>query len=158
MTLPFTIRPARAGDAEAVFQVTRASVEGLARSHYSAQQIAGWMGDRTPETYRADCAAGRIKVAEADGRVVGYVDAVPGELTRLFLLPEAAGQGMGKALMQVGLAQARQGHQGPLRIEATLNAAPFYARQGFRPVGRGEFGGRGAGFPPIAVVIMEEGA
>ena len=42
--------------------------------------------------------------------------------------------------------------------DATLNAAPFYARQGFRPVGRGEFGGRGAGFPPIAVVIMEEGA
>src|SRR5690606_35247472 len=110
-----------------------------------------------PETYRADCAAGRIKVAEQAGRVVGYVDAVPGELTRLFLLPEAAGQGLGKALMQVGLAQARQGHAGPLRIEATLNAAAFYARQGFRPVGQGEFGGRGAGFPPIAVVIMEEG-
>jgi predicted N-acetyltransferase YhbS len=154
----FTIRPARASDAEAVFRVTRASVEGLARSHYSPEQIAGWMDDRTPETYRAACAAGRIKVAEQAGHVVGYVDALPGELTRLFLLPEAAGQGLGKALLRVGLAQARQGHAGPLRIEATLNAAAFYARQGFRPVGQGEFGGRGDGFPPIAVVIMEEGA
>lgn len=156
ITQPFTIRPARAGDAEDVFQVTRASVEGLARSHYSAAQIAGWMGDRTPETYRADCAAGRIKVAERADRLVGYVDAVPGELTRLFLLPEVAGQGVGKALFAVGLRQARQGHAGPVRLEATLNAAPFYASRGFRPVGEGTFGGRGPGYPAIPVVIMEE--
>lgn len=150
-----TIRPAVAADAETVFAITRASVEGLARDHYSAAQIAGWMGDRTPGTYRAEAASGRIKVAELDGRVVGYVDAVLGELTRLFLLPEAAGQGIGKALFAVGLRQAREGHAGPVRIEATLNAAPFYARQGFRKVGEGTFGGRGAGFPPIPVVLME---
>lgn len=155
MTLPIRIRPAVAADAEAIFAITRASVEGLARGHYSAAQIAGWMGDRTPETYRPEAASGRIKVAERGGQVVGYVDAVPGELTRLFLLPEAAGQGLGKALFAVGLAQARQGHAGPVRLEATLNAAPFYARQGFLKIGEGTFGGRGDGFPPIPVVLME---
>lgn len=155
MQSDFTIRAARAADAEAIFAVTRASVEGLAAGHYSPAQIAGWMGDRTPETYRAEAASGRIKVAELRGRVVGYVDAVPGELTRLFLLPEAAGQGLGKALFAVGLDQARAGHAGPVRIEATLNAAPFYARQGFRETGRSAFGGRGPGFPEIPVVLME---
>ncbi len=156
MGQPFAIRPAIATDAEAIFAITQAAVEGLARDHYSPQQIAGWMGDRTPETYRPEAACGRIKVAELAGRVVGYVDALPGELTRLFLLPAVAGQGLGKALLRVGLAQARQGHQGPLRLEATLNAAPFYARNGFRTVGPGVFGGRGPGYPDIPVVVMEE--
>ncbi len=150
-----TIRPARAGDAEAIFAVTKASVTGLALSHYSPAQIAGWMGDRTPETYRAEAASGRIKVAEREGSVVGYVDAIPGELTRLVLLPEAAGQGLGKALFVIGLAEARKGHSGPLRIEATLNAVPFYARHGFRKVGESTFGGRGEGFPPLPVILME---
>lgn len=155
MSSDLTIRAARAADAEAIFAITRASVEGLAAGHYSPAQIAGWMGDRTPETYRADAASGRIKVAEVAGRVVGYVDAVPGELTRLFLLPAVAGRGLGKALFAVGLEQARAGHAGPVRIEATLNAAPFYAGQGFRKVGEGAFGGRGPGFPAIPVVLME---
>lgn len=111
------------------------------------------MGDRTPATYLEG--VGRIRVAERGGRVVGYVDAVPGEITRLFLLPEAAGQGLGRALLREGLAMAQRGHAGPLRVEATLNAVPFYARFGFREVGRGHFGGRGGDFPPLEVVIME---
>jgi len=150
---PLRIRPAAAGDAEALFAITRDSVAGLAASHYSPAQIAGWMGDRTAATYLEG--AGRIRVAEQAGRVVGFVDAIPGEVTRLFLLPEVAGQGLGRALMQVGLAMAREGHSGPLRVEATLNAAPFYARFGFRPVGRSFFGGRSGDWPPIEVVVME---
>jgi len=153
--LGFVIRPAVAGDAEAVFQVTRDSVAGLATTHYTPAQIAGWMGDRTPATYREACAGGRIRVAEQDGRVVGFVDAVPGEITRLFLLPGAAGLGLGRRLMEEGLAMAREGHDGPLRIEATLNAVAFYKRFGFREVGRGHFGGRQGEWPPIEVVYLE---
>jgi predicted N-acetyltransferase YhbS len=155
MTTAFTIRPATAADAPAVFAVTRESVAGLAATHYTPQQIAGWMGDRTPETYQEGCESGRIRVAEQDGRVVGFVDAVPGEITRLFLLPGVARQGLGRALMNVGLEMARAGGATTLRIEATLNAVAFYAKFGFVPVGRGEFGGRQGDWPPIEVTIME---
>jgi len=158
MNPTFTIRPATAADATAVFEVTRDSVAGLATTHYTAAQIAGWMGDRTPATYLEGCESGRIRVAEQDGRVVGFVDAVPGEITRLFLLPEVARQGLGRALMQAGLQMARAGGRETLRIEATLNAVPFYAKFGFQPVGKGHFGGRQGDFPPIEVTIMERAA
>jgi predicted N-acetyltransferase YhbS len=151
----FSIRPATAADAAAVFAVTRDSVAGLATTHYTPQQIAGWMGDRTPETYREGCESGRIRVAEQDGRVVGFVDAVPGEVTRLFLLPGVARRGLGRALMTVGLEMARADGAATLRVEATLNAVPFYAKVGFVPVGRGAFGGRQGDWPPIEVTIME---
>ncbi|HEV2503485.1 MAG TPA: GNAT family N-acetyltransferase [Mesorhizobium sp.] len=148
------LRPARAGDGQAVFDVTRASVRELARSHYSESQIAGWMDERTAQTYERLIAAGSMVVAEQDGRIVGFVDAEPGEVTRLFLLAAAAGLGLGSKLLEIGIAKARQGHDGPIRVEATLNAEGFYARHGFRPIEHGFFS-HGVGGDPIGIILME---
>ncbi|MBL8893097.1 MAG: GNAT family N-acetyltransferase [Rhizobiales bacterium] len=153
-----TIRSATAEDAAAIFSITRASVAGLAVNHYSPQQISGWMGDRTPESYLEGASSGRIKIAELSGRAVGYVDAIPGEITRLFLLPEFSGRGIGKRLIDVGIEMARVGHSGPLRVEATRNAEAFYEHSGFRRVRAGVFAGRGGEWPPIETVIMSREA
>jgi len=150
----FLLRSARPGDGAAVFAVTWASVKGLATGHYSAEQIAGWMGGRTPDFYEALIAQGNMTVAERDGAIVGFVDAEPGEVTRLFILPGAAGAGLGKRLLEIGIAAARRNHAGPVRIESTMNAESFYRRHGFRPVGRGTFS-HGLGGDPIEIVRME---
>ncbi|MGR3760799.1 hypothetical protein ACUXV3_11810 [Roseobacteraceae bacterium NS-SX3] len=42
-----------------------------------------------------------------------------------------------------------------MRIDATLNAAAFYRKWGFRETGRGVFPGRGPELPQIEVVTME---
>lgn len=148
------LRPARPGDGQAVFEVTRLSVAGLAKNHYSAEQIAGWMGERTPAFYETLIAKGRMVVAERDGAIVGFVDAEPGEVTRLFILPEAGGAGLGKRLLAVGIENARSGHIGPVRLEATINAESFYRRQGFKTIKRGFFS-HGVGGDPIEIVHME---
>lgn len=148
------LRPARAGDGAALYEVTRRSVEALARSHYTPEQLSGWMGERTAATYEAVIAAGRTVVAEQEGVVVGFVDAEPGEVTRLFLLPEAAGQGLGRRLLAIGIEAARRDHAGPIRIEATLNAQSFYERHGFCAMKKGYFS-HGVGGDPIEIVIME---
>lgn len=148
------LRPARAGDGTAVFEVTRQSVRALAKGHYSEAQLAGWMGDRTPAYYEALIAPGRMVVAERDGGILGFVDAEAGEVTRLFLLAEAAGAGLGRRLLEIGIAAARAGHAGPIRLEATINAEGFYRRHGFRTTGRGVFS-HGLGGDPIEVVHME---
>ncbi|WP_421990748.1 GNAT family N-acetyltransferase [Roseococcus sp.] len=147
-------RPARAGDGEAVFEVTRASVAGLARHHYSGQQIAGWMGDRTPAYYEGLIGLGNMVVAECEGDIVGFVDAEPGEVTRLFVLPGASGTGLGRRLLEVGIARARSGHSGPIRLESTVNAEAFYRRHGFERVGTGIFS-HGLGGDAIEIVHME---
>lgn len=148
------LRPARTGDGAAVFEVTRLSVRALARDHYPAEQIEGWMGARTPHYYEQLIAQGRVVVAELEGEIVGFVDAEPGEVTRLFILERVAGYGLGKRLLAIGVENARRDHEGPIRIESTINAEGFYRSQGFRPVGRGFFS-HGLGGDPIEIVHME---
>lgn len=147
-------RPARKADAQAVFDITRLSVKILARDHYTPEQLAGWMGDRTSSFYEGLIAKGRMVVAEQDQTVVGFVDAEPGEVTRLFILAEVAGSGLGKRLLQTGIENARVGHDGPVRVEATRNAEGFYQRHGFKTVGTGHFS-HGLGGDPIEIVHME---
>jgi GNAT superfamily N-acetyltransferase len=148
------LRPARTGDGRPVFDVTLLSAKGLAAGHYSADVIRNWMGERTPAYYEELILNGRMFVAEQDGIVVGFVDSEPGELTRLFILPSAAGQGRGKRLLTVGIEQARLGHQGVIRVEATLNAVSFYEHHGFKITGNG-VATHIVGGPPIPVVYME---
>ncbi len=150
----FLYRPARRDDAEAIFDITKSSIGGLGRQHYSPRQIEGWMGARTPAYYEALIGKGRAHVCERNGHLVGFVDSEPGEVTRLFLLPEVAGKGVGKRLLEIGIAQARLDHDGPIRVESTLNAEGFYAKHGFRSIGRSYFS-HGLGGEPIEIVVME---
>ncbi|WP_271611158.1 GNAT family N-acetyltransferase [Bradyrhizobium sp. CCBAU 21360] len=111
----------------------------------------GWASGRPHSTKNS---SPRDTVCEHEGVVVGFVDAEPGEVTRLFILPEAAGVGLGRRLLKIGIAQARMGHSGPIRLEATINAEGFYQKCGFRSVGRGCFS-HGLGGEPIEIVRME---
>lgn len=148
------LRTARPGDGQALHDVTRLSVQGLAKTHYSADQLADWMGARTGQYYEDIIARGLTVVAEEDGEILGFVDAQPGEVTRLFLLPQAAGRGLGKRLLQIGVENAALGWAGPIRIESTLNAQGFYERHGFKVVRRGHFS-HGVGGAPIDIVYMK---
>lgn len=150
----FSFRAARREDAETIFNLTKASIGGLAGTSYSRTQLENWMGERTPAFYEALIASGRMTVCVRDAVVVGFVDAEPGEVTRLFILPEAAGLGLGRRLLEIGIGQARLGHIGPIKLEATINAEGFYRKHGFRSVGRGQFS-HGLGGEPIEIVHME---
>ena len=150
----FSFRAARREDAETVFNLTKASISGLAGASYSQAQLEDWMGERTPVFYEELIARGRMIVCVRNGVVVGFVDAEPGEVTRLFILPEAAGLGLGRRLLEIGIEQARLGHSGPIKLEATINAEGFYRKHGFRSVGRGRFS-HGLGGEPVEIVHME---
>jgi len=150
----FFFRPARPEDAEAVFNVTKASIGGLAGDAYSRAQIDNWMGARTPGFYEDLIAKGRMNVCVLDDAVIGFVDVEPGEVTRLFVLPEAAGVGLGRRLLEIGIEQARIDHDGSIRVEATINAEGFYLKRGFRMLTRGYFS-HGFGGEPIEIVHLE---
>ncbi|MCP1845613.1 GNAT superfamily N-acetyltransferase [Bradyrhizobium sp. USDA 4524] len=150
----FSFRPARREDAETVFNITKASIAGLAGASYSRAQIENWMGERTPVFYEGLIAKGRMTVCQRGDVVVAFVDVEPSEVTRLFILPDLAGVGLSRRLLEMGIAQARLGHSGPIRLEATINAESFYRKCGFRSVGRGSFS-HGLGGMPIEVIHME---
>lgn len=145
------IRPARRGEGQALYDVTQAAITGLAAGHYSAAQIFNWMNGRDASYYERAIAGGAICVAERDAVILGFVEAAAGVITRLFVRPEAAGQGLGRRLLEIGVAAAL--HNGAVRLEATLNAVPFYARCGFVELGRAMYQSPGGGLP-VEIVNM----
>ena len=94
-------------------------------------------------------------VAEQGGAIVGFVGAEPGELTRLFVQPKASGRRLGRRLLQIGIEQARRGHEGPIKVKVTLNAVGFYKKHGFKTV-RSCYASHNVGGPPIPLVLMIE--
>ena len=69
----YVIRVSTAADAEIIVDMTVRSVAALAASHYPAEVIANWMGDRTAATYREATAGGQMRIADLNGTPVGHV-------------------------------------------------------------------------------------
>jgi len=97
-------------------------------------------------TYSAqDLARGGFVVAEEDGRIVGFYALAPGmdgavELEALFVEPDEAGRGLGRALIEH--AKARAGSLGArcIVVQSDPHASRFYraaggVRAGSRPSG-----------------------
>lgn len=79
-------------------------------------------------------------VAEADGEVAGFAVVLPigdgeWELDGLFVQPEMAGRGVGKALAEAARRRAQMSGAVSLKVIAALEVEGFYRRCGFNLVG-----------------------
>jgi GNAT superfamily N-acetyltransferase len=151
-----TIRPATLEDAQAVFEAHQDSVLHLCASSYTPAQLQTWFEGRTHEIHHPSIQAGRLFFAERGGRVHGFFGFAPGEVTLLFVRPEAAGSGLGTRLFALAVEHARRGHAGPLVVVATANSRRFYEKQGFSAVEESFFV-RGATDMRFEVFKMQRG-
>ncbi|MEG0186593.1 MAG: GNAT family N-acetyltransferase [Stenotrophomonas sp.] len=125
-------RTGTVGDVATLWALRTRCVRELCSSHYRPEVIAPWSASPPPVQYAALLGQGGCVVAEdAQGGLLGFgvFDAAGNEVDALFVDPDRGGQGVGQALMQRLLAMAD-----PLRdvvLSASLNAVPFYQRQGF---------------------------
>lgn len=133
----FTIRAARAGEAEAL---TALSLRSKAHWGYDADFMRQCVAALTVDP--AAIAAERVFVAvDPAGRRVGVAGVAaleaPGdcEITHLFVAPEAMGQGIGRALFERLAAWMRAQRCTRLMILSDPQAAPFYERCGATGLG-----------------------
>ena len=134
--MAFAIRVATPEDADRLHQLHTTSVRRICAPHYAPEVIDGWLANRVPEGYLPPIERGDIFVVEDGGRIVGFGEATPGVVVACYVDPAMVRRGVGSAIMEHALVIARRGHDGPIRVEATLNAAPFYARFGFGELAR----------------------
>jgi ribosomal protein S18 acetylase RimI-like enzyme len=127
----FTIRNATSDDAEQIHELHTNSVKALCKDHYSSEQIAGWLKNRTPQGYLPGIERGEMFVSVERERVVGFGHAVPGEVVAVYVAPEWSKQGVGRMLLAEGISRARRGCRGAIRLDATVNAQDFYKKAGF---------------------------
>ena len=150
-----TDRDATAADLPAIDAVFRQSFCDTFAHLYDPDDLAAFLAKFTPEAWQEEYDDPRyaFHVAEAGGKVVGYVkigpltlpverDAPAIELRQIYILSGYHGVGIAHALMDWALAQAKQ--RGAEEIYLTVytdnhRAKRFYDRYGFQAVGRYDF-------------------
>jgi GNAT superfamily N-acetyltransferase len=125
---------AKAEDAETLSKIAHA-----AKRHwgYPESWIAAW---RDVLTMRPEFIAGNISsCAIEDDRPVGFYVLATEEdgihLDHLWILPRAMGRGIGRALFEHAVAEAKSAGFSCIKIEADPNAEGFYKRMGAIRVG-----------------------
>jgi GNAT superfamily N-acetyltransferase len=141
---PFQIRPAEAGDADAIAEVHRLSMRDALPylpDLHSEDEDRAWVANVVLPHQE-------VWVAEARGRVVG-VAALDGDmLAQLYILPGEQGRGIGSAL----LAKAMAHRPGGIRLYAfqrNWRARGFYERRSFVAVEFGDGTGNEEGEPDV---------
>ena len=156
MSQILTIRQATSGDANRIRELHTSSVQALCKDHYSPEQIAGWLKNRTPQGYLPGIERGEMFVAVDEGRIVGFGHAVPGEVVAVYVAPECIRHGVGRSILTEGITRARSGHQGAIRLNATLSAQGFYEKAGFVEVERKTVRRNDVFLPVIVMELKDE--
>ena len=148
-------RPATPDDAPALSRLATDSFVAAFGHLYSKEDLQAFLDEyRSVERYRADIASPvkRVQLAEVDGRLAAYCLIVFGHhfeerpeprparpvfISQLYCLPEMTGQGLGAALMDWAIAEARGWGADALQLSVfseNVGAQRFYHRYGFRHV------------------------
>ncbi len=137
----FDIRSAVAGDAHDACRVLRRSItECCALDHRDDPAVLqSWLGNKTPDNVASWIAtpSNCMLVALCDGALVGVsLLTQAGKLSLCYLLPEAHGLGLGKAMLAAQEAQARSWGVSVLRMHSTGTARDFFAHHGYVVAGK----------------------
>lgn len=153
--MTFTLRPATPADAEALSRLGTDSFVAAFGHLYAPEDLKAFLDRfRSVERYRAELAdpAQRVQIAEIDGRPTAYALIVfdwgfderpaprpqrPVLLGQLYCAPGMTGHGLGAALMDWAIAQARAEGADALQLSVfseNVGAQRFYQRYGFRHV------------------------
>ena len=136
-----TVRPLRNDELRLYLEIHERAVRGLAGSHYSRDDIEGWVVPATDENLRRLALNPEREIrliAELDGRPVGMGALVleQSELRALYVSPEGARRGCGSALVHEIERIARDAGTTRLTLHASLNAERFYADLGYETLDR----------------------
>jgi putative acetyltransferase len=128
-----SLRPYLPVDARRCAEIFRLSIEELAADDYDEDQREAWASRADDETaFSARLEKALTLLAVIDGTVAGFAT-LKGEdiIDMLFVDPDFARQGAGRALIEAltKLAEARGAKR--LTVEASDVAKPLFERQGF---------------------------
>ncbi|HKN26826.1 MAG TPA: GNAT family N-acetyltransferase [Roseiarcus sp.] len=128
-----TLRPYVPADARRCADIFRSTIEELASDDYDPDQCEAWASAADDEhAFAARLAGALTLIAVIDGATAGFASLKGGDvIDMLYVDPEFAGQGAGRALVDAltKLAAARGAKR--LTAEASEVAKPLFERLGF---------------------------
>ena len=127
------LRAYRPDDASSLLELFRDTIRRVNSQHYSPEQIRAWASDDIDLAIWAARFTGRfVVVAEEAGRPVGFAELeFNGHVDRVYVSADHQRRGIGQALMDEVLLEAKRLGLVRLFVEAILTALPFFETQGF---------------------------
>jgi GNAT superfamily N-acetyltransferase len=132
------IRRAKPADAGVLASLHRASITELCAAAYSDEQLAAWTATLEPAMYEALMGTRDVLVAVENDTLVGLGVCDPSEslVNATYVAPHAVRRGIGTGLMVAMEGRLVAAGVGEARLNATLNAVPFYEALGYSAAGR----------------------
>ncbi|WP_158941194.1 GNAT family N-acetyltransferase [Burkholderia sp. S171] len=126
------IRKAVRADADAAWEIRRAAVMSECAAAYPLDQLEQWTGGTASRAF-ADAVEERFLVATIGDQVAGtgMIDLATGKIDAIFVHPAYMKRGIGTAMMRHLETLALSHGLQELKLDSTLNAAPFYRSLGF---------------------------
>lgn len=126
------LRAFRDGDLPAVIELFRDTIRRVNVRDYTPEQVRAWAPDEIDPTKWRTFAGRYAIVAESHDRLVGFADLeTDGHLDRFFVHAETQGCGVGRAMLQKLLDEARRLALPRIFAEVSITARPFFERHGF---------------------------
>jgi GNAT superfamily N-acetyltransferase len=131
------IREATRAHAAALASLHRASIRQLCAGAYSEAEVAAWTDGLEPHVYDALIASAYVVVAEVNGALAGFgvCDSDASVVNAVYVAPGSARRGVGRRLMRALESHLVQAGVSEARLNATLNAVPFYVALGYVSTG-----------------------
>jgi len=130
--MDLTIRKATADDAAAAWEIRNAAIRHACKGFYAEGLLEQWTAGEMTDEF-VEFVVQQFYVATVDSDVVGtgFVDLREGRVDAVFVRPVMMGQGIGKRIVAFCEDLGRFAGLTELKLDSTLNAAPFYRRCGF---------------------------
>ncbi|MGH8213310.1 MAG: GNAT family N-acetyltransferase [Rhodanobacteraceae bacterium] len=140
MTLAtLSLRRATAADAADLWRVRCDAIRETCRSHYPAEMLERWAATPLPETFGRRIEDEYAIVGITGSGIAGFaaLKASASLIDAVFVAPGEGRRGLGRQLLanleRVAIARGLQ----TLRVNASLNAVPFYAAAGYEGISQG---------------------
>ena len=124
------IRQATREDAKSIHKLCMCSIKELYKGFYSDNIIHGLTDNKAPENWFSAIDRNILFVAIKDSEIVGFGGAIPGEIWAIYVLPSHIKSGIGTILLRHAMEIALI-EKSNITVESSLNAAGFYAKNGF---------------------------
>ncbi len=127
------IRKAQPEDCQFIRDVHCATVTAIRTSLYTAEEIQAWAVPKKLESYQESILTKEFLVAEDENAIIGFAVLNPesSEVEAVYVSPAAEGRGVGRELLRELENRAEVLGLEALRLNASLNAAPFYNKAGY---------------------------
>lgn len=149
MTTTPTVRRIRPDDLPALVDLFRDTVRRVNIRDYTREQVLAWAPDAVdPARWATLLDPSRFAVvAEVDSAPAGFTDLEPdGHVDRFYVHADRQRRGVGRALMDALVAEARRLGAPRMFSEVSVTARPFFEAQGFAVIAEQQVVVRGVAF------------